>query len=75
MEMDKPARKQSARNSCSKEEFAKSVEESSDLGHERVKLILRSPRMFRKSLFYKTSKLFGSRSEGKPKVQRKFKEK
>lgn len=63
-------------HSCAIEDASKDENEADDAANaEDVKLLYKPPRLFRKSLIYKTWKLFGTKIELEPKVNRPLKEK
>lgn len=49
--------------------------ENASVGSDGVKLVYNTPRLFRKSLIFKTWKLFGAKKECEPKLYRPLKEK
>lgn len=57
------------------EEAKKDVDKEADEDLMKVDLIYKSPRLFRKSIIYKTWKLFGAQNQNEPKLNRSFKEK
>lgn len=56
-------------------ETAEKVQVDDGVTDEQIQLIYKAPRLFRKSLIYKTFELFGSKLEYEPKVNRPLKEK
>jgi hypothetical protein len=59
----------------SREVHEQGKSESPGVEPEKVHLIYKPPRLFRKSLIYKTMKLFGSNSEEKRRQNRPLREK